>query len=89
MTKIIYIELLNISLSYKFVECVGTKISILQLHRSTRILPFCLKNNFVGVLHIRQIYEKRIYKNKITVIKIIVVKACHHNNMSIKYQTVI
>ena len=24
------------------------------------------KNNFVGLLHIRQIYENRIYKNKIT-----------------------
>ena len=24
------------------------------------------KNNFVGLLHIRQIYENKIYKNKIT-----------------------
>ena len=60
--------------------------AITQIYKD---LSFCLKNNFVGVLHIRQIYEKRIYKNKITVVKIIVVKACHHNNMSIKYQTVI
>ena len=46
-------------------------------------LLLCPKNNFVGLLHIRQIYENI----KFTCLRVI--QACHYNYMSLQCFTII